>query len=168
MIAHQTISSKIPKRYRNFCQVLGQGSGQPTVSLNVLNQVVSISFGLSASGNNLPKGTLGPLPAASWLWRGNRSREGHDIITFVSILPNPSFPILPVSCLTNSTTMPRIGLSYNQTLPEAVTHLPHLLGQKPLHLFLLREFKLVFGDEEVVIHAGKGIFHQGVVFLRAK
>ena len=64
--------------------------------------------------------------------------------------------------------MPRIGLSYNQTLPEAVTHLPHLLGQKPLHLFLLREFKLVFGDEEVVIHAGKGIFHQGVVFLRAK
>ena len=28
-LAHQTILSKIPNRYRNYCQVLGQDSGQP-------------------------------------------------------------------------------------------------------------------------------------------
>ena len=85
---------------------------------NVLNHVVFISFGLSASGNNLPVDLWGlyPLRLGCGEGIGHEKGDGHDIITFVSILPNPSFPSRPVSCLTNSTTMPRIGLSYNQTL----------------------------------------------------
>jgi hypothetical protein len=46
--------------------------------------------------------------------------------------------------------------------------LPHLLFQKPLDIFLFWQFELVYGDKEVVVHAGDGVFDQGVVFLRTR
>jgi len=35
-------------------------------------------------------------------------------------------------------------------------------------VFFLREFELVFGDEEMVVHTGEGVLDQCVVFLRAE
>ena len=49
-----------------------------------------------------------------------------------------------------------------------IAHLPHLLFQKPLDLFLFGQFDLVLGDEQLVVHTSQGVFYQGVVFLRAE
>jgi len=43
-------------------------------------------------------------------------------------------------------------------------HLLNLLSKKSLHILFLGQFELIFGDKELVVHAGKGIFYQGVIF----
>jgi hypothetical protein len=54
IIAHQTILSKIPNRYRNSCQVLGQDWGQPRndreLCVKPLRVLAQTFLGLIAGG----------------------------------------------------------------------------------------------------------------------
>ena len=50
-----------------------------------------------------------------------------------------------------------LNLCHFPLLPT--THLLHLLRQKPLHLLFLWQLELVFGDEQVVVHASQGVFY---------
>src|SRR4030042_5847865 len=47
-------------------------------------------------------------------------------------------------------------------------HLSHLLFNKPLHFLFLRQFQLIFGNEELIIHSCKGVFDERMVFLSAE
>ena len=42
------------------------------------------------------------------------------------------------------------------------------LLQEALDVLFAGQFELVLGDEELVVHAGQGVFDEGVVFLRAE
>ena len=44
-------------------------------------------------------------------------------------------------------------------------HLSHLFFNKPLHFLFLRQFQLIFGNEELIIHSCKGVFDERMVFL---
>ena len=46
-------------------------------------------------------------------------------------------------------------------------HLSHLFFNKPLHFLFLRQFQLIFGNEELIIHSCKGVFDERMVFLSA-
>src|SRR4030042_5076759 len=46
-------------------------------------------------------------------------------------------------------------------------HLSHLFFNKPLHFLFLRQFQLIFGNEELIIHSCKGVFDQRMLFLSA-
>jgi hypothetical protein len=41
---------------------------------------------------------------------------------------------------------------------------PDLLCHESLYFLFLWQFELIFGDKELVVHAGKGILYQGIIF----
>jgi hypothetical protein len=77
-----------------------------------------------------------------------------------------------MACETEGRDIPKYRANY---LPDRlrfvsapIVHLPYLLFQKALDLFLFGQFELVLGDEQIIVHAGDGVLHQGVVLLRAE
>jgi hypothetical protein len=51
---------------------------------------------------------------------------------------------------------------------SAFSYLPTFLLEESFQFLLAGQFKLVLGNKKTVIHVGSGVFHQGVVFLRAE
>jgi hypothetical protein len=41
----------------------------------------------------------------------------------------------------------------------------NLLREKSLHILFIRQFELVFGDKEIVVHSCQGILYQRLIFL---